>query len=160
MTAPAQWNQLASALRELHRALMERGRRDYERQHGTVLDPAELLRLLTTDEHFQWLRGLSELMVDIDVVRDAEPQVMADLAGPVRAAVERFIVAPQAGAAADAFAQRYWPYMQDDPNVAMSHGAVKKALAGWPPAQDTDAARWLHERHALSEKLRHRRKPQ
>ncbi len=149
------WNALASALRELHRALMERARRDYEREHLVAVEPGELLRLLTTDPDFEWLRSLSELMVDIDVVRDAEPALMDELSTAVRAAVEHLIAAPGPSEAAAPFAQRYLPYLQDDPHVAMAHGAVRQALAAWPRPQKEDAASLLHERHRLAEKARH-----
>jgi hypothetical protein len=150
------WDKLASALRALHRALMERARRDYEREHLVVLDPGELLRLLTTDAQFEWLRGLSELMVDIDVVREAEPELMDELSTAVRSAVEHFVSAPKTSDSAGAFAQRYWPYIQDDPHVAMAHAGVKQALGAWPRPQNEDAASLLHERHRLAEKARHR----
>jgi len=156
MTNTADWHGLASALRELHRALMECARRDYEREHKVSLTPVEQLRLLTTDPYFDWLRGLSELMVDIDLVQDAEPSDVAEISPAVRAAVEHFITAPNPPESGDAFAQRYWPYLHDDPHVAMAHGGVKRALESWPRPQKTDAASLLHERHRLAEKARHR----
>ncbi len=148
---------LAGALRELHRVLVERARRDYERDHAALLSPGELLRLLTTDPAFGWLRGLSELMVDLDLAGDARPPVLPDLAGTVRGAVEHFITPPKSDAAAHAFAQRYWPYVRDDPHVAMAHAAVKVALAAWPRPEQGDAGSLLHERHLLTEKVRHRK---
>ncbi len=156
MTDTADWRELASALRELHRALLERARRDYEQEHNVKLSPVEQLRLLTTDPFFDWLRGLSELMVDIDLVHDAEAPVLADIAPAVRAAVEHFITPPKSPESGDTFAQRYWPYLHDDPHVAMAHSGVKRALAKWPRPQKSDAASVLHERHRLSEKARHR----
>lgn len=155
MADVTQWDRLARSLRELHRALMERARREYEREHLTALDAGQLLHLLTTDAHFEWLRGLSELMADLDIVRDVDPQDKS-LSSGVRAAVEHFIGAPKAGGA-DAFARMYWPYVQEDPHVAMAHGAVKQALAAWPRPQNDDAASLLHERHRLAELARHRR---
>ena len=152
---PAAWTELARALRELHRALMERARRDYESGHGIALNPGKLLELLTTDAQFAWLRGLSELMVDIDVVRDAEEPVMDELAGAVRGAVEHLVSAPGAPEGATEFAARYWPYVHDDPHVAIAHAEVKRVLGAWPRPQQTDAASLLHERHRLAEKARH-----
>lgn len=154
MTGAVQWNTLASALRELHRALMDRARVDYEHEHLVAVDPGELLRLLTTDPYFEWLRALSELMVDIDLIRDAEAAARDELSTAVRAAVEHLIAAP-AGSASP-FAERYLPYLQDDPHVAMAHGALRQALLAWPPPQKEDAASLLHERHRLAEKARHR----
>jgi hypothetical protein len=156
MADHADWQRLANSLRELHRALMECARRDYERKHPVVLNPAELLQLLTTDPYFEWLRGLSELMVDIDVVRDAGPRLMDELSTAVRAAVEHFVAAPRESEPGNAFAQRYWSYVHEDPRVAMSHAGVKQALAAWPRPIQEDAASLLHARHLLSEKARHR----
>ncbi len=156
MTATADWQNLARALRELHRALMEGARRDYEREHNVALSPVEQLRLLTTDPFFDWLRGLSELMVDIDLVHDAEAPVLVEIAPAVRAAVEHFLQPPKPSESGDAFARRYWPYLQHDPHVAMAHAGVRRALESWPRPQKTDAASLLHERHRLAEKARHR----
>jgi hypothetical protein len=155
--AQPQWQNLAGALRELHRALMERARRDYERVHGAAPSAGEFLQLLTTDAEFEWLRALSELMVDIDVVRDAEPAVVDEMAGAVRAAVQHLISPPATPASAHAFGRRYWPYVQDDPHVAMAHAAVKKTLEGWAAPERDDAASLLHERHRLAVKARNTR---
>ena len=156
MADAAQWQKLASALRDLHRALLERARRDYERERGGGVTPGQLLQLLATYPYFEWLRSLSELMVDLDSLRDAAPALMEEVATAVRPAVEYFILVPRTKQAAHPFADRYWPYVQDDPHVAMAHAAVKQTIASWPLPQGTDAATLLHERHRLSEKARHR----
>ena len=155
MVDSTRWQNLASALRELHRTLMECARRDYERDNTAVSNPGEFLQLLTTDPHFDWLRGLSELMVDIDVVRDSKPALVDEMSAGVRAAVEHFISAPTTPQAAHAFAQHYWPYVHDDPHVAMAHAGVKRALEALPRPENADAATLLHERHRLAEKARH-----
>lgn len=131
---PRHWDELRRALRDLHRALAERAGRDYvwSRERIDPLGRAELLQLLTTDREFAWLRGLSELMIDIDEAQEAEPAATEALAPGIRSAVERFVSPPASGAAPDAFAQRYWPYVQEDPHVAMAHAAVKRAIGAWP----------------------------
>jgi hypothetical protein len=156
MADQADWQRLTSSLRELHRALLERARRDYEREHPVVVNPAELLRLLTTSPYFEWLRGLSELMVDIDAVCDSGPQLMDELSTAVRPAVEHFIAVSKESEPGNAFAQRYWPYVRDDPHVAMAHAGVKRVLAVWSRPAQEDAASLLHARHLLTEKARHR----
>lgn len=156
MTDAAHWQKLASALRELHRALLERTRRDYEREHFVVVNPGQLLQLLATDPYFEWLRSLSELMVDIDMVRDGEPALMDELSTSVRPAVEHFISVPKTKEAANPFAEHYWPYVQHDPHVAMAHAAVKQTMASWPLPEEADGATLLHERHRLAERARHR----
>lgn len=155
MADAADWQNLAGALRELHRVLIERARQDYERDPLVTLSPGELLQLLTTNASFEWLRSLSELMVDFDLVHDTAPPEREAFAAAARAAVEHVLSSATAAAGAGPFAQRYWKYVHDDPQVAMAHAGVKQAIAAWPrPVQD-DAAGLLHERHRLAEKARH-----
>jgi hypothetical protein len=126
------WDELRRALRELHRALVERASRDFVYAHERLSQPGpgELLQMLTKDPEFNWLRGLSELMVDIDAARDDE-ESREEAAVDVRAAVERFISPPKSDSTEE-FAARYWPYVHEDPHVAMAHAAVKQAIASWP----------------------------
>ena len=153
MTDTAAWQRLTSALRELHRTLLECARRDYEREHAVTLTRGELLQLLVTHAEFAWLRRLSELMVDLDLVRDAEQSHQYEVGGAVRAAVEHLL--SQAAAPAGAFAQRYWPYVHADPHVAMAHAGVKQAVDAWPRPREDNQATLLHERHRPAEKARH-----
>ena len=148
MAEATDWQKLANALRELHRTLVETARRDYERAHLVELGAGELLQLLTGDAEFAWLRGLSELMVDLDLVHDAAPPDKADISP----AVEHLL--SNAQTPAGVFAQRYWPYVHDHPQIAMAHGAVRQALGAFPPPQ-LDTSTLLRERHRLAEKARH-----
>ena len=125
MSDTARFDALARALRDLHRALMERARRDYERERLTLVSPGELLKLLTTADEFAWLRELSELMADIDVVRDTDSDELADVASSIRPAVDHLLATPDTDTP---FARRYWTYVHDEPHVAMAHAAVKQAL--------------------------------
>jgi hypothetical protein len=152
MVAADDWQRLANALRELHRTLVETTRREYERAHLVELGPGELLQLLTSNPEFEWLRGLSELMVDLDLVHDSAAADAGDITTAVRGAVEHLL--SNAQKPAGLFAERYWPYVHKDPHVAMAHGAVKQVLAAWPPPQ-MDTAMLLQERHRLAEKARH-----
>jgi hypothetical protein len=70
-------------------------------------------------------------MAEIDMARD-DDETRDQFALGVRAAVERFISPPMDPITHDEFAQRYWPYVQQDPNIAIAHAAVKQAVSGWP----------------------------
>ena len=72
---------------------------------------------------------------------------MDELSTAVRPAVEHFIAVPKESEPGNAFAQRYWPYVQDDPHVAMAHAGVKRALIAWSRPIQEDAASLLHARH-------------
>lgn len=146
------WQKAGNALRELHRTLVDVARREYEQSHLIELAPGQLLQLLTSDPAFGWLRGLSELMVDLDLVREFAPAEQDAMAAAARASIEHLL--SNADKPAGAFAQRYWPYVHADPRVAMAHAAVKQALNAWPQSE-LNAAQMLEERHRLAEKARH-----
>ncbi len=95
---------LGNSLRTLHRALVDRSRRDFERQRHAILGAGELLKLLTSDPHFAWLRELSELIVDIDIFLEVDPAPGEDDAAAVRAEVERLLAPPPGLAVAAAAA--------------------------------------------------------
>lgn len=156
MAEADQWQKVGAALRELHRTLVAIARREYERARLTELSAGELLQLLTSDPEFAWLRGLSELMVDLDVVSDAPAAEQAEMAAAARASIEHLF--SNAERPAGAFAKRYWSHVHADPNVAIAHAAVKQALSVWPPTE-MNAAELLKERHRLAEKARHLAKP-
>ena len=151
------WDVLARSLRELHKALMERARREYENGHGAVANPGHLRQLLSTDPYFAWLRTLSELMVDIDMARDAEIATKSELESAVRPAVEHVLSSP-GSATPTAFAEQYWRLVQDDPHVAMAHAGVKQALAAWPGAAQAGGAALLSDRNRLAEQARQRKR--
>ena len=154
------WQKLARTLRELHRTLVERARIDYIRDHGISgdLTPGELLKLLTSDPYFEWLRSLSELMVDIDLIRDRPDREDLARSGAIRAAVEYLVSPPVLSEAPSPFAQCYWPCVQDDPNVAIAHADLKRVLSTWPAAEHTDRASLSKHRTSVGAHARERRK--
>ena len=148
VTNPPDWPHLATSLSGLHRVLMERARKDYEQERGVHLGPGQLLHLLVTDPHFGWLRALSEVMVEIDVIAEGEASVMVEAAGAVRAVVENLLAVPKPGDTTSPFSDRLWPYVREDPHVAMALADVKRALQSWPPAAKLDVSAWMDQRKA------------
>ncbi len=63
-------NALAAALRQLHSALLDVARSDYEFMHGKIPSVFTFYNLVTGDPFFQWLRPLSGLMSTLDEVID------------------------------------------------------------------------------------------
>lgn len=102
---------IREALRELHRALIDAARADYEREHGAIENAAQLLRLLTDHPYFEWLRPLSRLIVDLDQRKDVPRPAVEALLRP-----------------GSAFGQRYTAALQADPAVAGSHARLRGAL--------------------------------
>lgn len=147
---------LSNALRSLHRVLAERARRDLETERLTVIQPGAWLSILTTDPQFAWLRSLSELMVDLDVFLEADPEPADDDAAAIRAEVERLIAPSTVPETETDFARHYWRYVHDAPSVAVAHGEMRQALDRLPVPADVDEGDALHERHGWAEARRNR----
>src|SRR5213082_4072996 len=78
----------ASALREVHRALVEATRASYERDVGPAGGPGQMLKLLTEDPYFAWLHPMSELIVDLDSLLTQE-LLPSGTVGGVRVEIDR-----------------------------------------------------------------------
>jgi len=80
----------------------------YERQHGPVQGPGELLQLLIRHPDFAWLHPLSELMAVADELLNpqCEVPVAPEEAAVVRNQVERLLLSDEA------FSARYRDVLQ------------------------------------------------
>jgi len=58
--------ELRNGLLRLHKLLLDGERSHYQREHGPVESEHALLGLVLSHPQFQWLRTLSELIVNID----------------------------------------------------------------------------------------------
>lgn len=140
---------MAAALREVHRALVAATRAAYEREVGPTGGPGNMLRLLAEDPFFAWLHPMSELIVDLDALLAQELLPPGTVAG-VRHEVDHLT---QAGDSP--FWQKYAPYLQSEPQVAMAHGRLKQALKALPPAGGMhERKRWAAPRVHAKRKAR------
>lgn len=113
------------ALLHVHRALLEAERIRYERQHGRIESNGALLQLVLHDPWFDWLRPISELIVQIDGWLDADPPASdaSDLA-EILLAHGRDRLRPDADGAL--FQRRYHQLLQEEPAVAVAHAEVRR----------------------------------
>ena len=121
---------LRSALREisralipLHRALIDEAKSDYAFAYGPVEQPTRLLQLLNDDPFFAWLKPITTLIVDIDEMsrRDFEKVDVEAIAGRLEAMF---------GSSPDpSFPEKYVPLLQRSVDVAISHAALRAAVA-------------------------------
>src|SRR6266850_8309024 len=126
----------ASALREVHRALVEATRASYERENGPAGGPGQMLRLLTEDPWFAWLHPMSELIVDLDSLL-AQELLPSGTVAAVRMEVDRLTQASEAP-----FWGRYAPLLQSEPGVVMAHGRLRRSINALPESK----VQGLHER--------------
>jgi hypothetical protein len=115
---------LRRGLLTLHKTLLEWERGGYERQHGRQ-SPGEWLRVVMADPQLAWLRPLSELIVRIDLLLDADTDDTAtDIVSVVSQARE--LVAPDE--AGSPYARRYHTALQEYPDAVFAHRDVTASL--------------------------------
>jgi hypothetical protein len=115
---------LGRALLRLHKALLDDERLAYERVYGQVTG-GELLQLVINHEQFAWLHSISELIVRIDEMLDAEePMTSADAESLFTQA--RTLLKPSEDGTD--FERKYYAALQLDPDIVLAHREVTKIL--------------------------------
>ena len=116
---------LRNGLLRLHKSLLDSERAVYERDVARITTTGQYLGLVLHDPWFAWLHELSQFIVVIDELLDAdEPATPAD--ADQLTAQARSLVAPSEEA--DGFARKYFEAMQRDPNVVLAHRDMIRAF--------------------------------
>ena len=114
----AQVGQLRHTLLELHKAMLDAQRIEYERAHGRIETSGEFLGLVLNHPEFEWIRALSALIAQLDEwAEDADAAGEAGLDSIVEAL--RSLIRPEG--ANPAFTARYWKMVEDEPRVTVAH---------------------------------------
>ena len=141
-----------TTLKELHRELVELTKGQYEKQFGRVNSPGELLGLLLNAPEFAWLHAMSELMVDIDELL-VHAEISTLDAAAVRSEISKLVAPPELDASD--FYRKYKEALQS-PEVAVTHGKLRKVMAELPEPEPEDIAEVMRVRHKWAEKNRQR----
>jgi len=120
-SAPS-FQELSLALRQLHKALLDAQLDNFPMaQHA-----GDRLALVIEHPSFAWLHALSELIVEMDELADADEGAPPSLR-PSREAAEK-LLGPAPASHAE-FRARYLEFLQLAPDVAIATGAVRRLLA-------------------------------
>lgn len=119
-----QLTDLRHGLLRLHKALLDWERSAYEQVHGRQ-SGGELLKLLLDDPHFAWLRPMSQTIVRIDEMLDADTPPIEEDVKSVFAGVKE-LTAP--GEGDQEGAERYTEAVQNSPDVVFAHRDVRATL--------------------------------
>ena len=114
---------LRSALLDLHKALVDSERVEYEQTIGKIQSPNHFLQLLTSDPWFAWLSPLSRLIVSIDEALDAKEPLTSASVTEFSKQADRLLVASEVG---EGFSSHYHEALQRDPDVVLAHAEVAK----------------------------------
>ena len=109
---------LTLAVLELHAALLESVRRDYERENGRVETAGDLLQLVAFDPAFAWLSPLTR---GIDALQEGED-------GAVSALARLF-------AQEGAFRAQLLEKLQSEPDVVLTYARIQRQLLAATPAR-------------------------
>ena len=116
--------ELRLGLLRLHKTLLDDERLAYERVYGQVTS-GELLQLVINHEQFAWLRSISEFIVRIDEMLDAdEPVTNADAESLFNQA--RALLKPSEDGTD--FERKYFAALQRNPDILLAHREITKTL--------------------------------
>jgi catechol 2,3-dioxygenase len=121
----ARLGELRTRLLALHKSLLDDTRAQYEMDRGRVAGPGALLQLVIGDPWFAWLHQISEIVVRIDEMAEADAAVSESDARGLMAQIDKLLVPAENG---DAFSRRYYEAIQRQPAVVLAHGDVKRVL--------------------------------
>ena len=116
---------LRNKLLRLHACLLETERIAYEQVRGRV-SSGELLQLLIEHEQFAWLHRISELVVQIDEMLQADEPVSLDDVQTLIANARTLLTPSEAGIG---FARKYYNALQREPGAVLAHADVSELLA-------------------------------
>ncbi len=122
-------HQLLSELRirllRLHKLLLDTERITYEQVRGQV-SSGEMLQLAIDHNQFAWLHRLSKLIMQIDVLLDADEPITSEAISVLLTDIRTLLTPDQLG---DDFALKYDAAFQRNPDVVLAHADVVKLLA-------------------------------
>jgi len=113
-------------LLQLHKALLDSERTQYEIVHGPLKSPAAFLQLLIGDEKFAWLRPTTMLIVQVDEALAAKkPPATQPQLEQLKSDIDALFSPSTDG---DGFWKRYALVIQRDPAVAQLQKRMEAAL--------------------------------
>ncbi len=118
---------LRNKLLRLHKLLLETERIAYEQVRGRV-SSGELLQLVIEHEQFAWLHRISELVVQIDEMLQADEPVSLDDVQNLIAHTRTLLTPSEVG---NTFERKYYNALQREPGVVLAHADVSELLASY-----------------------------
>jgi hypothetical protein len=115
---------LRRSLLHLHKVLLDDERATYERVHGQV-NSGELLQLVINHEQFAWLHAISELVVQIDEMFDADEPLISEAAASLIENARALLTPSETG---NEFERKYFAALQREPDAVLAHREARAFL--------------------------------
>jgi len=117
-------SELRLKLLRLHKLLLEAERVAYEQVQGQVTR-GELLQLVISHDQFAWLHRLSQIIVQIDELQQADEPITLETIATFLVDVRTLLTPSESG---DDFATKYDAALQQNPDVVLAHADVVTLL--------------------------------
>ena len=140
------------ALWALQKEVLNHLKEEFDRELGYNAAPTEWFQALMTSEKYSWLRELTSLMADIDILTELD-FVTEQHAGTARFEIERLLFT-QSNLVAGSFSQKYQEILLVGSTLLPAHSQLRSALQQLPKSSlDKDQSH--AERKSWHEEHRH-----
>jgi hypothetical protein len=112
-------------LLRLHKALLESERESYEQHYGPIQNNGEFFRLVIGHEWFDWLRPMSQFIVQIDELFASKDPIQLAQVTELLAQSHTLLRVAEDGTPAE---QRYYQAIQRDADIAFMHAEMLNLL--------------------------------
>jgi len=113
------------ALIHMHKALVDAERVTYQRTVGSIPTPNHFLKLLTDDPWFAWLHPLSQFIVSLDELLEADGPLTTEAFGIAISETRKLLTPSESG---QGFGRQYFEALQADPDVVIAHADLMQLL--------------------------------
>ncbi len=109
----------------LHKALLDSERETYEQNFGKIQTNGDFFQLVIAHEWFNWLRPMSQFIVQVDELMDDKAAIAASQIHELLHQARELLKASESGTLAE---QRYDQAIQRSPDIAFMHGEILNLL--------------------------------
>lgn len=149
---------LRTALLNLQKELLGHLKEIFEKESGRNIAPGEWLQVIMASQRYAWLRELTSLVADIDLLTELQ-EITLEQASTARSEVERMFFHPESNSE---FNKHYLHLMKTEAPFMMTHGHLRETVGKLPkPAREISAEEalearkgWHQEHHQQSRKRR------
>lgn len=147
-----------TALLNLQKELLHHLKITFEKENARILSPTEWLQVIMVAQRYSWLRELTSLVADIDLLTELQ-EISHEHASLARLEVERLFFVT--GSSSE-FNKHYMQLMKSEASFMMTHGHLKESTSRLPQPHKTwttdealaERKKWHEEHHHQSRKRR------
>ncbi|HWU44282.1 MAG TPA: hypothetical protein VN132_12615 [Bdellovibrio sp.] len=143
--------QVRHALWNLQKEVLNSLKEEFDRENGYQAAPTEWFQVLMTSERYAWLRDLTSLMADIDVMTELD-YITEQHAATARAEIERLLL--EHSPPSSEFTRQYKELLMTGTALLPLHSQLKASVQQLPKVEMTKDQS-LAERKAWQEEHRH-----